>query len=192
MAMISILFFPLSCTFLSSGAKSEPIQNLPEGVDEYFIGQGDVLEIITWKEPELSREVKVRQDGKITFPLLDDIQAEGRRPVDVKNEIQERLAEFVKIPSITVTVKETGSQKIYILGEVQKKGEYLLTKEITMLQAVAMAGGFTEWASKKEILLIRRKEGENKIIRLNYQEIIEGENPGQNVPLKANDTIIVP
>ena len=111
------------------------------------------MEIVTWKEADFSRDdVLVRIDGKITFPLLNDIQAAGRTPLELKKEIESRLKDFVEGPVVTVTVKVPQSQKFYILGEIVNTGEYNLIKELRVLQAFALAGGFTEWASKKEIL----------------------------------------
>jgi polysaccharide export outer membrane protein len=160
---------------------------------EYKIGSGDVLEIVTWKEPDFSREeVLVRLDGKISFPLLNDVQAAGRTPLILKQHIEEGLREFIENPYVTVTVKQANSQKFYILGEIVNTGEYDLVKDLTVLQAFARAGGFTEWASKKEILLIRREGGKDKPIRINYKDIAKGEGFEQNIILKANDTIIVP
>lgn len=165
----------------------------PPATDEtYTIGSGDLLEILTWKEPDFTREAQVRIDGKFTFPLLDDIQAGGRTPVQVKEEIQTRLKEFVDHPFVTVIVKVPGSRRFYILGEVMKTGEYLITKHLTVLQAFALAGGFTEWASKSEIILLRRVAGKQIVIKINYRDIVKGEKLYNNVLLQADDTIIVP
>ena len=160
--------------------------------DTYKIGSGDVLSLITWKEPDFTLDAVVRIDGKITFPLLDDIQAAGRTPVDVKNDIEERLKEYIADPIVTVIVKDPFSQKIYILGEVAKTGEYPLLKELSVLQAFALAGGFTEWASKNEIILLRREGGKAKIIRIKYKDITKGKKLELDMLLRANDTIIVP
>ncbi len=159
----------------------------------YKIGSGDLLQLITWKEPDFSLdEILVRTDGKITFPLLDDIQAAGLTPLELKKDIQKKLKKFVRKPVVTVMVRSPASQKFYILGEVAQTGEYDLIKDLTVLQAFALAGGFTEWASKKEIILLRREDGKEKIIRVNYKNIIKGKDFSQNVRIKANDTIIVP
>jgi len=161
--------------------------------DNYYkIGKGDILEIIAWKEEDFTREVFVRIDGKITFPLLDDIHAAGRTTMEVKKEIETKLKEFIEDPIVTVILKSPMSQKFYILGEVLKTGEYQLAKKLTILQAFALAGGFTEWASKKEIILLRNENGIDKIIRVNYKNIIKGKDLSQNVNIKVNDTIIVP
>ena len=160
---------------------------------DYRIGASDLLEITTWKEPDLVRnEVLVRTDGKISFPLLNDVQAAGLTPMEVKRKIEAGLKEFVAAPFVTVTVRAPNSRKFYILGEVRRTGEYVLTKSLTVLQAFALAGGFTEWASKKEIILLRIEDGKDKIYRINYKDITKGKDFSQNIRLKADDTIIVP
>ena len=160
---------------------------------DYTIGAGDILEIVTWKEPDFTREdVLVRVDGKISFPLLDDIQAAGFSPMQLKVILEDSLKGYVDAPEVTVTVANPGSQKFYILGEVVRTGEYPLIKNLTVLQAFALAGGFTEWASKKEIILHRREHGRDKTILINYKDIIDDQDFSQNVRLKADDTIIVP
>jgi len=161
----------------------------------YKIRVGDVLEIITWKEPDFSREeVLVRSDGMVTFPLINDIEAAGRTTMDLKNDIENGLKDYVSNPIVTVTVRTptVNVKKFYILGEVVNTGEYDLTKELTVLQAFALAGGFTEWASKKEIIILRNENGKEKSIRVNYKNIAKGKDFSQNIKLKADDTIIVP
>jgi len=163
-----------------------------EDANAYRIGSGDILEIVTWKEPDFTREIIVRLDGKITFPLLDDVHVAGLTPLKVKHRIEEGLKEYVTAPIVTVSVKGAESQKFYILGEISRTGEYKLAKNLTVLQAFALAGGFTEWASKKEIILIRHEHGREKIIRINYKNIARGRDFSQNIFIQANDTIIVP
>lgn len=159
----------------------------------YKIGAGDTLAIHVWKEPELSREnVLVRIDGKISFPLLDDINVAGLTPAEVKTMLQDKLKDYIENPTITVIVTIQGSQQYYILGEVANTGAYPLYKDLTILQAFALAGGFAEWASKSEIILLRKENGTEKIITINYKDIIKGKDFSQNIILKANDTIIVP
>lgn len=170
--------------------ETDPFEEPNQGI--YKIGSGDVLNISTWKEPDFTKEVHVRTDGHFTFPLLDEIDAADRTPIDIKTEINEKLKAYIKSPVVTVSVKQSESKKYYILGEVQKTGEYPLFKEITLLQAFAIAGGFTEWASKREILLIRREDGKNHQMRLNYKDIAKGKNLEQNILIQPNDTIIVP
>ena len=162
-------------------------------VSEYQIGIGDILEITTWKEPDFSREfVLVRTDGKISFPLLNDFPAAGLSPMELKYNIEAGLKAYVDHPVVTVHIKDPVSQKFYVLGEVLKTGEYPLVKHLTVLQAFALAGGFTEWASKKEIILLRHEGGKDKIYRINYKDITKGKDFSPNLKLRADDTIIVP
>ncbi len=164
-----------------------------QGGGDYRIGNGDILEIVTWKEPDLSRaEVIVRTDGFVSFPLLNDVKAEGLTPTELKIKIEKGLTDFVSTPVVTVTIRNSASKKFYILGEIMNTGEYPLNKTLTVLQAFALAGGFTEWASKKEIILLRNENGKENIYRVNYRDIIRGKDFSQNVKIQADDTIIVP
>lgn len=186
--MITLLFVLVQVSSASAGA--------PDGRSnsgEYKIGIGDVLEIFTWKEPDFSREeITVRMDGKISFPLLDDVQAANKTPKQLKLEIEAQLKKFISEPNVTVTVRNAASQRFYILGEVASTGEYPLSKNLTVLQAFALAGGFTEWASKKEIILYRKENGKEKVIQVNYKRILSKKDFSQNVFIMADDTIIVP
>jgi polysaccharide export outer membrane protein len=160
---------------------------------DYIIASADVLEITTWKEPDLSRdEIRVRTDGKITFPLLNDVQAAGLTAMELKRVFESGLKDYVDNPVVTVVIKRLESKKFYVLGEVISTGEYPLTKDLTVMQAIAMAGGFTEWASRKNIILMRKEDGKEKNYRINYNDIIKFKDLSQNLKLKADDTIIVP
>ncbi len=161
----------------------------------YKIVPGDVLDITTWKEPDFSvEEVLVRSDGMVTFPLLNDIQAAGRTTIELKEDIENRLKEYVGNPVVTVSLRTpiVEVDKFYILGEVVNTGEYELAKDLTVLQAFALAGGFTEWASKKEIIVLRKENGKEKKIIVNYKNIVKGKDLSQNIKIQANDTIVVP
>jgi polysaccharide export outer membrane protein len=161
--------------------------------DDYLIGSGDILEIVTWKEEDFSREgVLVRLDGKLTFPLLNDVQAAGLTTLELKRVIEEGLKAYISNPVVTVSIQQPLSKQFYILGEVMATGQYPLVKHLTVLQAFALAGGFTEWASKKEIILLRQEEDQDKIYRINYKNIVKGKDLSQNIKMKADDTIIVP
>ena len=160
---------------------------------DYRIGAGDVIEVATWKEPDLSRkEVLVRVDGKISFPLIGDIPAAGMTPAELTETIQKGLTNYVTAPVVTVTVTNPGSQKVYVLGEVMKTGEYPILKTLTVLQAFALAGGFTQWAAKDEIILIRKDGAKDRIYKINYKDIVKGKDVDNNLALQANDTIVVP
>ena len=187
--LTALLFFPLSAL----AQESDTLHPEVEGGSDYRIGGGDVLSIVTWKEPELSVEtLLVRSDGKITFPLLYDLKAAELTPYELAKKIESGLKKYVETPYVTVQVVNPRSKSFYILGEVAGTGEYPLLKPLTVLQAFAVAGGFTEWASKKEIILLRKENGVDKTYRVNYKKIVEGEDLGQNLQLKPDDTIIVP
>lgn len=200
MICVFLMVFSLSCGMKTEKSDyddviraylNRPAQDqLPQM--NYKISSGDILEIITWKEPDFSKEVLVRGDGKVTFPLLGDIEVGGKTPTQVRNEITAKLDAYVVNPVVSVSLKNPQSQKIYVLGEISKPGEYPLSKDLTVLQAIAMASGFTEWASRKEIIVIRHELGMQRIIPINYKAIVEDKDFSQNIPLKANDTIIVP
>lgn len=195
LGVLFFLVFSLGCFAQEKQINSKNTEEtlLADKPNTYIIGSGDILEIMTWKEPELTRDdILVRTDGKISFPFLNDIQAVGLTPFQLKLKIEDGLKKYIEHPAVTVQVKVPGSKKIYILGEVLKTGEYPLAKKLTVLQAFALAGGFTEWASKKEIILLRYEEGKEIIYRINYRRIIDGKDLSQNLELRPNDTIIVP
>ncbi|MCK5543397.1 MAG: polysaccharide biosynthesis/export family protein [Desulfobacterales bacterium] len=161
-------------------------------IKEYIIGAGDELNINVWKEADLNLEsARVRIDGKVTFPLLGDLQAAGLTPMALKEKIEIALSKFVESPTVTVTLLNSGSQRFYILGEVEQTGEYSIMKNLTVMQAFALAGGFTEWASKKEILLFRNENNKKTTIKIDYRDIVKGDF-SKNIPIQADDTIIVP
>ena len=188
-----IVAFSIFIVSQADAADEKKVWSAKENQGAYQIGGGDILEITTWKEPDFSREeILVRTDGKISFPLLDDIPAAGLTPLELKKNIEKGLKDYVEAPYVTVNVRDPQSKKIYVLGEVEETGEYPLVKNLTVLQAFALAGGFTEWASKKEIILLRNENGEEKIYRINYKNIIKGKDLSQNLKLKPDDTIIVP
>ncbi len=190
--IFSFIMFLLLFVTINNGFS---LENKTDNSKDYKIGVGDVLKINTWKEKDLSFEaLMVRNDGKITFPLLDDIQAAGRTTMELKKTIQTKLSKFVEAPTVTVTLVNPGSQKYYILGEVQNVGEYPLIKKLTVVQAFALAKGFTEWASKDAIILFRRtggKDGKGERIKINYNDITKG-NLKKDILLQADDIIIVP
>ncbi len=159
--------------------------------EEYLIGPSDVLEIIVWKEPDLSREVTVRPDGRITLPLIDDVMAAGLTPMALKKELEKRFAEYIDTPEVTVIVKSLASKRYYLIGEIARPGEYLLTKPTTVLQALAIGGGFSEWAKKDKVMVIRFENGSRKILHFNYEAATKGKEINDFF-LKADDIILVP
>jgi polysaccharide biosynthesis/export protein len=172
--------------------KKQSQAEVPADSTNYIIGSEDVLYIHVWKEEHLSRTVPVRIDGKISLPLVDEIQAAGLTPLQLKELLMQRLKEFVDIPNISVIVMEANSFKVYISGQVKNPGVYRLRSETSLLQIIPMAGGFTEWANQKKILIIRKGNGKEKRITVNYKKIVKGDDPSSNIILKSGDTIIIP
>ena len=173
-------------------AKPASQSQVPPDSDKYLIGPEDVLFIQVWKEEQLSQTVMVRTDGKISLPLIDEIQAAGLTPLRLKEVLTQKFKQFVETPIITVMVREAKSFKVYIGGQVVRPGVYTLVEEITLLQLIPLAGGFTEWANQRKILLVRKEGGQEKRITINYKKIISGEDLSNNLILKPGDTIIVP
>ena len=158
----------------------------------YIIAPDDVLSIDVWKETEITRTVPVRPDGKISLPLLNDVQAAGLTAMDLASVIAERLKKFIANPQVTVIVTTVNSQKIFILGEVPRPGVTPLLPNMTVLQAVSSAGGFTQYANQKGIYVLRTENGQQVKYPFNYKEVIKGINIQQNIVLKPGDTIVVP
>lgn len=176
-----------------ANAGSTPAQKAPATEDpNYIIGAQDVLDISVWKEPEITRIVPVRPDGKISLPLLNDVQASGLTPSQLAAQITESLKKFVTNPQVTVIVTQINSQRIYILGEAARPGAYPLLPGMTILQALSSGGGFTQFANLKKIYLLRNEKGKQEKYGFNYKEVLAGKKPEQNILLKAGDTIVVP
>jgi polysaccharide export outer membrane protein len=158
----------------------------------YVIGAHDVLDINVWKEPDVSRTVPVRPDGKISLPLLNDVQAAGLTPAQLAAQITESLKKYVTSPQVTVIVTTINSQRVYILGEVTRPGAFPLIPGMSVLQALSSAGGFTQFAKVKSIFVRRIENGKETKYPFNYKEVINGKKPEQDILLKAGDTIVVP
>lgn len=158
----------------------------------YIIGAQDLLDVSVWKEAELTRTVPVRPDGKISLPLLNDVQAAGLTPQQLAAEITTNLKKFVTNPQVTVIVSQINSQRVYILGEAVRPGAYPLLPGMTVLQALSSAGGFTMFANMKKIYVLRQEGGKQEKFPFNYKDVIDGKRPEQNIVLKAGDQIVVP
>ena len=161
--------------------------------DSFVIGNDDVLNINVWKEPDVSRSIPVRSDGKISLPLAGEIQAAGRTPLALEREIAGKLQNYISEPEVTVMVTQINSQKFNMLGQVAKPGSFSLTQASTVLDAIALGGGFRDFAKKKSIYVLRQNpDGSELRIPFNYKEVIKGKNPAQNIKLQPHDTIVVP
>ena len=196
--MIGLLIFLLSASTVCSQTEKEIVSKkqaqaeVAADSDQYVIGAEDVLYIHVWREDALSRTVPVRVDGNISLPLVHELKAAGLTPLKLKENLTERFKEFIENPNVSVTVMEANSFKVYVTGQVKTPGVYRLRSETTVLQIIPMAGGFTDWANQKKILIIRKENGKEKRITVNYKKIMKGDDPSSNIILKAGDTIIVP
>lgn len=160
---------------------------------EYVIGNDDLLSINVWKEAEVSRSLPVRSDGRISLPLVGEVQAAGRTPLQLEREIANKLRSYITEPEVTVMVQQINSEKYNVLGQVAKPGSYSLTLATSVLDAIATAGGFRDFAKRKGIYILRRNStGGVTRIPFNYNDVIKGKSPEQNIGLNPNDTIVVP
>lgn len=161
--------------------------------DSFVIGQDDILAISVWKEPDLTRSIPVRSDGKISLPLMGEVQAAGRTPLQLEIEIAGRLRNYITVPEVTVMVEKINSKKFNILGMVSTPGSYPIGVPLTVVDAIAVAGGFKDFAKTKGIYILRVKpDGSQERITFNYKEFIKGRNPAQNIRLEPRDTVVVP
>jgi polysaccharide biosynthesis/export protein len=161
--------------------------------DSFKIGPDDVLAINVWKEPDISHSVPVRSDGKISLPLVGEVQASGQTPKQLETEIAKKLTNYISEPEVTVIVQQIKSQRFNILGQVTKPGTYPLSNPTTVLDAIALAGGFRDFAKKKSIYVLRQTaDGSSTRLPFNYKEVIKGKDPQQNIRLEPRDTVYVP
>jgi polysaccharide export outer membrane protein len=158
----------------------------------YQIGPGDVLTIYVWKEAELTRDITVMFDGRITFPLIGEIMAQGLSLSALKETVTQKLKKYLTAPEVTIIVTDARSRRIYTVGKLNRPGPYPLEADMTVIQALSTAGGFAEWADTKNIVIIRRQGEKDAQIYFNYKDFISGKNLGQNIVLEPNDTIVVP
>lgn len=163
----------------------------PFGLD-YLIGPGDVLNISVWKEESLTREVVVLPDGKISFPLIGQVQAAGRSVNDLKLEITSRIIKYAPKEEVTLEVKEVKSMIVYIIGRVNQPGRIELNANINVLQALSIAGGLNPFAKRNQIKVFRNESGKTRILKFSYDDVIDGDNVAQNVILLRGDVVVVP
>lgn len=161
--------------------------------DSFVIGNDDLLAINVWKEPDISRQVPVRSDGKISLPLVGEVKAAGETPLKLEQDLAARLKNYIDEPEVTVIVQQINSQKFNILGQVNHPGSFSLANAATVLDAIALAGGFRDFAKQKSIYVLRANtDGSETRIPFNYKQVVKGQNPAQNVRLQPRDTVVVP
>jgi polysaccharide biosynthesis/export protein len=201
--VLCLLTVPLACTVSAQQAvKSNATASTtldpaaaPNPTDaerNYVIGPADVLNIDVWKQPDVSRTLPVRPDGKISLPLLEDIQAAGLTPLQLEATISARLIKFVNNPQVTVIVTQVNSQRVYVLGQAMHPGPYPLLPDMTVLQAIAGAGGLAQFAKDKDIYVLRTVNGHQERYPFNYRLALNGKNTQQNIALKSGDTVVIP
>lgn len=184
------VFFPVALALAIALIPAPPACSQEKGrTSEYRIGPEDVLNIHVWREDAISRIVPVRLDGKISLPLLDDIQAAGKTPIELKHEITDMLRQYIDDPMVTVIVTEHNNFKVFVTGQVRTPGMHRLRSRGSLLQVIPLCGGFTEWADQKRIVLIRSQEGREEKKTINYTKLIE---TGSDFELQPGDVIVVP
>ncbi len=195
--LLALLGIVLGAAVMLAQTNPQPKGNEPasaeasDAASDYVIGADDTLHISVWKEPDLTETLPVRPDGKISMPLLDDIQAAGMTPVSLKALITEKLKKFIADPRVTVVVTGMNSRRVFVTGEVTHSGPMTLLPQMTALQALAQAG-FTQFANTKAIYILRTENGKQTKLPFNYKEVVKGNTPEQNIALKPGDTIVVP
>ena len=172
-----------------AAADVKPPESVPPG---YIVGDSDVIRVTVWKEPEVSQTVVVRTDGNISLPLINEVKVSGMTPLQIQDLVAEKLKGFLTNPQVTVTVMEIRSKRAFITGEVARPGTYSLNAQTTVLQLIAQAGGFTPFAKKDSIVVLRTQDGKQSRLKFKYKEVVQGKNSEQNVALHPGDTVVVP
>jgi polysaccharide biosynthesis/export protein len=190
LSLLTILWIGLGTTLFAQKTGSS---NTIQGSDPaYIIQPDDSLEIFVWKEPDLTRKVLVRPDGKISFPLIQDLKAAGDSPAELKNSIEKMLQVYLKEPNVTVIVDNIRSYKVFVVGKVQRPGSLSSERPISVLQALSLAGGFQDFAKKSDITILRNSTGQNFVLPFDYPNVVRGRKPDENITLQAGDVVVVP
>ena len=178
---------PATAAVAAAPRATDPV--LPAG---YVIGTDDVLSIVYWKDKDMSADAKVRPDGRIALPLINEVVAAGLTPQQLHTKLTEESKKYMEDANITVVVREINSRKAFITGEVNKPGPYPLTAPTTVLQLISLAGGLREYADSKKIVIMRSENGRQISLPFNYKEVASGKKLQQNIELKPGDTVVVP
>ena len=199
--MALIVLIATGCAYSQDAQKTPPASRTtakpaPEAKsasgEEYRIGPQDLVRIDVWKEPDISRTIPVRPDGKISLPLMNDVQAAGLTAMELAGSIREGLSKYITSPQVTVTVTEINSRRVYVTGEVMRPGAQPLLPNMTALQALTSAGGFTQFARTKSIYILRNEDGKQVKHPFNYKAVLDGKHPEDNIQLQPGDVIVVP
>lgn len=203
MPMLNLATFARSCFALllvasavvDASAQTPPATPTPTGVplaQDYVIGPQDVLGVVFWREPEMSGDVTVRPDGKISLPVIGELQAAGLHPDVLQKQIAAAATKYLADPNVAVVVRAINSRRVFVTGKVTTPGSHPLAGPLTVMQAIALAGGLTEYADSKNITVLRTRDGQSQILRFNYKDVAKGKNTDQNILLLPGDTVVVP
>src|ERR1700756_2996348 len=190
-----ILFALLLAVLVGIGQAEEPqvgVKPAGQNLPSYRVQPGDVMTVSVWKETELQSEVLVRPDGGFSFPLAGDVDAVGKTVEEIRSLLVDRLKRFIPSPVVTVAVKQIGGNRIYVVGRVNRAGDFPLSSPIDVMQAIALAGGATPFAAINDIVILRRQNGQQQSIRFHYSDVARGHDLSQNVLLQGGDTVVVP
>lgn len=160
--------------------------------DSYTVKPGDMLLVAVWKEPDLQGPVLIRPDGRFTIPLVGEIDARGKTIADLQKLVTERLTKYIADPVVTISVQEVRGNKVYVIGQVTKPGEFIVNPQVDVMQALSMAGGVTPFASLGDIKVLRRSGSSQQSLRFDYTEVVKGRKLEQNIVLQAGDVVVVP
>lgn len=189
----AILYVIFMFVALSVNAETKSdTENASPKITSYVIGPGDLLKISVWKEEGMEQQVLVKPDGGITFPLAGDINASGMTTIELTQELVKKLKRYIPNPNVTVSVLQAVSNKVFVIGKVNRPGEFNATGYMDVLQALTMAGGLTPYADSDDIKIIRRTKEGNKVMDFDYDDVASGESLDMNIILQAGDTVVVP
>lgn len=192
--IFSGMFFSAGCTIVKDlpPLKNEPAANIPYIPNDYAIGCGDILNINVWKDAELTRQVAVLPDGTFSFPLIGKVQAKGKTVAELTKILNEKITYYIPEPNLSVEVTQLNSMKVYVLGKVNRPGMFMMNENITVLQALALAGGLNAFADKKKVKIYRQTDDWTIIIPFDYKAVTRKDKTEQNILLKRGDLIVVP
>jgi polysaccharide export outer membrane protein len=184
MLVLRQLFIALALVFVLTTAHAQQAG--------YVVKPGDVLEISVWKEPDLQRQVLVRPDGAFSFPLVGQVDARGKTVMELNKIVSDRLSKFIADAVVTISVQQINGNKIYVLGQVNKPGEFIVNPSVNVMQALSMAGGMTPFAASNDIIVLRGQGKEQVATPFRYSDVVRGRNLTQNIELIAGDIVVVP
>jgi len=187
----TLFLFVLNCVGIISGVSADDADKDSRGLT-FYLGPEDVLEISVWQDETLTREVVVRPDGKISFPLIGDVRAEGYTVQEFQQEVEKKIREYVPKASVAVIVRTVSSPKVFVVGEVTTPGAYNMGRPLRVMQVLALAGGLLEYADRNSIIIIRNENNKQRVLKFDYASVIKGKGIEKNIVLQSGDTIVVP